>query len=228
MHPFDEPKTAAKKRGPAPAFRIGAAGVSCPEKRKRSRHAWGERRAFVGQNGESRLAYKAGDKGVLFPYGTDKIVRDLNAQMKTEAEPDAYWMAPGPSLDEVYRELGLANPRDVEEVLLECADAIEAEAGEFREATDADYSPRVRTPDAGSEHNRAPMRQPSIAIDTRGDTKADVGGADEPAAANQRSSNAGVTRGRNRAKPKRRRKRKDRPVKRIRNTGRRASDPPSD
>jgi len=225
MHPFDEPQTAAKKRGPAPAFRIGAAGVSCPEKRKRSRHAWGERRAFVGQNSEARLAYKAGNKRVLFPYGTDKIVRDLNAQMKTQAEPDAYWMAPGPSLDEVYRELGLANPRDVEEVLLECAEAIEAEAGEFREATDADYSPRARTPDARSEHNRAPMRQPSITIDTGDGTKMDVGEADA-ALTRERSSSAEPTSGKSRSK--RRRKRKARSTKRTRNTGRRASDPPSD
>jgi hypothetical protein len=93
IHPFDEPRTKREARGVViPSFRVGARGA---EGRALRIRAAMEVRAFREQNRECSEAWRAGDRDVVFPYGTDLLERQYGAQVAETPPDNAIVTAPG-------------------------------------------------------------------------------------------------------------------------------------
>jgi hypothetical protein len=103
LHPWSEPRTLREKRGQrVPTFRIGARGIDgCIA----AACAAAEVKQFRTENGETRLARKAGDLSAVYPFGTFEQVEFHGAPEQPKCKDTAFVTKPGPLLADVMNKL---------------------------------------------------------------------------------------------------------------------------
>ena len=104
IHPYDEPRTRRETRGKTvPSFKVGAKGLTGRDLRIR---ACQEVTGFRQAARDCYKEWREGNRDVVFPFGTDKMVRVHGAQSEPEPSPEALFLAPGPLLEDALNEYG--------------------------------------------------------------------------------------------------------------------------
>ena len=153
IHPYDEPRTPPEPHADiVPTFRVGASG----EEGRRLRILAGQDiQAFRDANRECSIRWRKGERGVVFPYGTDLLERQFGATVAEEPPDNAIVTAPGLLPSEVAKRYpSRTNPtlsKHVVHVLDTSREELREELEHLPDHVGSRYRRRRNAPDADGD-----------------------------------------------------------------------------